>query len=57
MKIEDAKVGMEVRTHPTGPTLTIKEITARLARVVWKDDFGVEWDQGVCPVVILDKIE
>ena len=54
MKIEDAKVGMEVRTHPTGPTLIIKEITARL---VWRDDFGVEWDRGVCPVVMLDKIE
>lgn len=57
MKIEDAKVGMEVRTHPTGPTLIIKEITARLARVVWIDDFGVEWDRGVCPVAMLDKIE
>ena len=57
MKIEDAKVGMKVKIHPSGPVLTIKSICGRLVKLVLVEDTGDERGWGLCPVSLVDEVK
>lgn len=48
---------MKVKTHPSGPVLTIKSVCGRLVKLVLIDDTGNEKEWGLCQVSMVDEIK